>query len=105
MDATDAFFTQTIVGAPLTVLMGRRLRADDSSLQGLEIDLSSGNHRLSVAWQDWFVLNHADDTPGTPRKRPSLMRRKLERHALWVAVLGLLALVVTAVYWGAEQWS
>ena len=105
MDATDAFFTQTIVGAPLTVLMGRRLRADDSSLQGLDIDLSSGNSRLSTAWHDWFVLNHTEDAPGSPRKRPGRLRLKLERHALWLAIFGLVSLALTALYWGVVQWS
>lgn len=105
MDATDAFFTQTIVGAPLTVLMGRRLRADDSSLKGLDIDMSSGAGRLERTWHDWYVLNHAEDTPGTPRKRPGSLRRKLERHALWLAMVGLLSMAMTAIYWGVMQWS
>ncbi|MEX1167492.1 MAG: hypothetical protein WEK74_11615 [Hydrogenophaga sp.] len=105
MDDTDAFFTQTIVGAPLTVLMGRRLRADDSSLQGLEIDISAGTGRLSRIWQDWFVLNHEADIPGTPRKRPGALRRKLERHALWLGISGLLFLTLSVVFWGAVAWS
>lgn len=105
MDETDAFFTQTIVGAPLTVLMGRRLRPGDSSLQGLEIDLGSGKGRLTQAWRDWYVLNHADDAPGITRQRPGVLRRKLERHGLWMAILGFLCLALTAVFWGAMQWS
>ena len=105
MDATDAFFTQTIVGAPLTVMMGRRLRANDSSLQGLEIDLRTAERRLTSMWHDWFVLSHGDDTPGSIRKRPGLLRRKLERHALWLAILGLASLAITAAYWGLMQWS
>lgn len=105
MDATDAFFTQTIVGAPLTVMMGRRLHANDSSLQGLDIHLPRGEHRLTDMWNDWFVLNHAEDTPGSIRKRPGLLRRKLERHALWLALLGLASLGLTAIYWGVMLWN
>jgi len=105
MDATDAFFTQTIVGAPLSVMMGRRLRAENSGLQGLEVDMHTGDNRLTRVWHDWFVLNHTDDAPGSIRKRPGALRRKLERHALWVAILGLLSMATTAAYWGVMQWK
>jgi hypothetical protein len=105
MDATDAFFTQTIVGAPHTLLLGHRLSANDSSLQGLEINPNSGESRLTQAWRDWFILSHANDAPGTTRKRPDPLRRKLERHALSLAAVGLLSLAATAIYWGVMQWK
>ena len=47
MDSTDAFFTHTIVGAPLTVLLGRRQTLASLSSAGVEVDLAHGGHRLS----------------------------------------------------------
>ncbi len=104
MDETDAFFTQTIVGAPLTVLLGRRQSPSSLSADGLQIDLGSGETRLSRAWQEWVVLSHACDPVGQPRLRPSRWRRRLERHALLIALAGLLALAGSAVFWGVMAW-
>lgn len=105
MDSTDAFFTQTVVGAPYTVMLGRRMNLQDSELQGLEIGLSNGETRFTRLWQDWIVLSHESDAPGTPRKRPGRLRRSLERHALWVSMLGLIALLTTAGFWGFALWN
>jgi hypothetical protein len=105
MDETDAFFTQTIVGSPLTVLLGRRLDPTDAPTQGLAVVLSSGQTRLTRFWQDWVILSHACDPVGHPRMRPGKLRRFLERHALGIALLGLLALLGSAISWGLLQWS
>lgn len=105
MDETDAFFTQTIVGSPLTVLLGRRLDPTDAPTQGLAVGLSSGQTRLTSLWQDWVILSHACDPVGHPRMRPGKLRRFLERHALGIALLGLLALLGSAISWGLLQWS
>jgi hypothetical protein len=105
MDPTDVFFTQAIVGAPVTVMMGHRSGTDHTNSQGLEVNLATGENRLSRMWNDWLVLSHADDAPGTTRKRPGLLRRKMERHALWLAILGLFSMAMTAAYWGIMQWS
>lgn len=105
MDETDAFFTQTIVGAPFTVSLGRRRVAPRSPAQGLEIDPSSGASRLTQLWRDWVVLSHATDPAGRPRLRPSRVRGLLERHALWIALLGLLSLLASAVFWGVARWN
>ena len=105
MDETDAFFTQTIVGSPLTVLLGRRLDPNDAPTQGMAVALSSGQTRLTRFWQDWVILSHACDPVGHPRMRPSKLRRFLERHALGIALLGLLALLGSAISWGLLQWS
>lgn len=105
MDSTDAFFTHTIVGAPLSVLLGRRLTAADTPAQGLHVNLKDGQARLSPLWQEWVLLGHAGDRVGQPRLRPGRLRRLLERHALWLALAGLLALGGTAVFWGLMQWS
>lgn len=105
MDPTDAFFTQTVVGTPFTVLLGRRLNLHDSAFQGLDVNLATGENRLTRLWQEWIVLSHDSDTPGVPRKRPGRLRRWLERHALWLALLGLAALLATAAFWGMTLWK
>jgi hypothetical protein len=105
MDQTDAFFTHTIVGAPLTVLLGRRQTASASAQEGLMVDLHQGQERLSALWRDWVVLHHACDPVGTPRRRPRPLRLWLERHALWIAVCGLLTLLIGAVLCGVQAWS
>lgn len=105
MDETDAFFTQTIVGAPLSVLLGRRQGLPDSQATGLAVDMASGQTRLSTIWQEWAVLSHACDPVGRPRIRPGPVRRILERHALSIAILGLLALLGSAALLGYLQWS
>lgn len=105
MDNTDAFFTHTIVGAPLSVLLGRRQTAAEVQAQGLSVDLARGDTRLSRLWADWIVLSHACDPVGQPRLRPGAVRRHLERHALWVALLGVFALLASALLWGVMWWS
>jgi len=105
MEEADAFFTQTIVGAPFTVLLGRRLQPGSVENQGLEMNLTTGESRLSRVWQEWVVASHACDPVGQSRLRPGRVRRLLERHALWLAVLGLLSLAGSLVLWGITSWS
>lgn len=102
MDETDAFFTHTIVGAPFSVLMGRRLKAEEMVAQGMEVDMKAGTHRLSDSWHDWWVMSHAGDLPGRPRPRPGRLRLWLERHALWLALLGLTLSLSSGVLWMAR---
>jgi len=104
MDETDAFFTHTIVGSPFSVLMGRRLTAADIAAQGLDVDLAAGTHRLSDSWHDWWVVSHATDQPGRPRPRPGKLRLWLERHAIWLALLGLALSLSSATFWMTTQW-
>ncbi len=99
MDDTDAFFTQTIVGSPMSVLLGRRQDAARMAAQGLEVHLPTGVARLTAQWQEWVLLGHGSTPSGRPRQRPGLWRRRLERHALWLAALGLLCLAATALFW------
>jgi hypothetical protein len=105
MDQSDAFFTHTIVGAPLTVLLGRRQPLPTSPHGGMEIETGTGQSRLSRNWADWAVLSHACDPVGHPRMRPGPLRRRLERHALLIALAGLAALTGTAIFWGVQVWS
>ena len=104
MDETNAFFTQTIVGAPFSMPLGVRSTLNQTLKNGLRIEFGSGQSRLSQAWHDWWVLSHAGDAPGQPRIRPSRVRRWLERHALWLAMLGLVSLAASAVAWGIVFW-
>ncbi|MBA4214278.1 MAG: hypothetical protein C0449_14490 [Polaromonas sp.] len=105
MDDTDAFFTHTIVGAPLSVLLGRRQNVADPQAAGLRVDMARGENRLNRIWAEWIVLSHACDPVGRPRIRPGRLRRVLERHALWVALLGWLSLLGTAAFWGYQRWN
>jgi len=99
MNETDAFFTQTIVGAPFSVSLGRRLTKTQASQQGFAFDFETGQGRLTQAWQDWVVLSHVADPTGQPRRHPGALRRWLERQALWLAALGLFSLLVSALFW------
>lgn len=105
MDETDAFFTHTIVGAPLSVLLGRRQTTPQPSMPGLQVDLARGESRLADAWREWAVLSHAGDPAGRPRARPGRWRRWLERHALLIAVSGLLSWLASLATWGALAWN
>lgn len=107
MDDSDAFFTQTIVGPPLTVMMGRRqsLASPAPSPEGLELNLATTESRLTRLWREWLVLSHADDPAGQTRLRPGRIRRILERHALWIAMLGLTSLAISLIVWGLTTWN
>lgn len=105
MDETDAFFTQTVVGPPFTALMGRRRGPGAAGAEGLHLHLHTGESRLTQMWADWVVLSHACDPIGQPRLRPGKLRRVLERHALWVAVVGLVSLLLAMAMVGATLWS
>jgi hypothetical protein len=99
MDETDAFFTHTIVGAPFSVLLGRRQNPATASTQGLEVSLADGSAGLSDGWRSWVVLDHLDTPAGRPRRRPKRLRRWLERHALLIALFGMLMVVGSMLLW------
>lgn len=105
MDDNDAFFTQTIVGAPFSVLLGRQLEARRAQAEGAEMNMRSADARLSGGWTEWVVMRRAYDNVGLPRRRPGRLRRWLERHALWLALLGVLGMFVTGVFWGLTLWT
>ena len=105
MTETDAFFTHAIVGAPVTCILGRRLTRERADTLGLQVNLQSGETRLSQLWRDWVVLSHATDAVGQPRMRPGRVRGMLERNALVIAGLGLASWVAGAVAAGISLWK
>jgi hypothetical protein len=105
MSETDAFFTHTIVGAPMSVLLGRQVRPGRHVVpEGLLVDLTQGQAVLSPAWQSWGITTQACAPVGIPRMRPTRARRWLERHALVIAGTGLFCAMATAIYWGVSLW-
>ena len=105
MESTDLYFTQTIVGPAVSVVLGRHRRAVGKRPPGLEVDLHSGRRSFRGLWRDWIQLSHADDPAGLPRRRPGSLRRWLGRHALWIAVRGLLSLGASVVFWLLALWG
>ena len=105
MDDTDAFFTLTIVGAPTTWMLGRRLSATQARAQGVRVDLDSGRVRLSRAWRDLALPGHEAGVDGRPRRRPGPAMRWLARHALPIAALGLAGLAASAIVLGVAAWA
>jgi len=96
MDEQDAFFTQAVVGAPFSVLLGRQMSPPALKAQGIELPVDGGAPRVSPAWQPWVIERLASLPAGVPRPRPRGLRRWLERHALAIAWLGLASLIVGA---------
>ncbi|MBL8328533.1 MAG: hypothetical protein JNJ71_06750 [Rubrivivax sp.] len=96
MKDVDAYFTQTVVGAPFSTVLGTRLRPGGArGAVALSVQLDAGAERLSEAWQD-SVLLHADAIG--PRPLPRGWRAWLERHALLVAGLGLVCLGTSLIW-------
>jgi len=105
MSDSDAFFTQTIVGAPMSVLLGRQLiRSGGRESEGLRIDLAAGTNVLSPSWKSWIINTQACAPVGVPRMRPSRWKRWLERYALVIAAAGLLGLLASALHWSLTSW-
>lgn len=105
MNDSDAFFTHTIVGAPFSVLLGRRRPGTGATAAGIEVDLAGADVRLGTPWQDAFILGRAADARGLPRRRPGAGLRWLERHALAVAGVGLGALAAALLLTGWRLWT
>lgn len=105
MDSIDTFFTQTVVGPPLTVWLGRRHHTGTSGREGLNVNFRTGESRLSQMWADWTILSNVWDPVGQPRRRPNRLRRELERHALLLALLGLASLLVALVVVVVMVWK
>lgn len=97
MDEQDAFFTQAVVGAPFSVLLGRQMSPPALKAQGIELPVDGGTPRISPAWQPWVIERLASLPAGIPRARPRSPRRWLERHALAIALLGVACLIAGAL--------
>jgi hypothetical protein len=89
----DEFFTLSIVGAPFSVVLGRR--RGTAAATGVEVPTEGGGARLRAGWSDGVVLPGARGRL-VPRERPGRVRIALERHALWIAASGLVSLVTGA---------
>lgn len=105
MDDTEAFFTRTVIGPPISVVLGRRQRHASSRVGGLDVQLDGPGHRLTQAWRDWLIASHEGDPAGLPRRRPGALRRWLERHALALALAGLASLVTGLALMGITAWK
>ena len=91
MNDVDAFFTHTVVGGPQTVFLGRRAQPHTPSAPGLRVNLTQGHIALEERWHgNMWLLEHAAQPAGRPRRRPGRWRACLERYALLIAVTGLL---------------
>jgi hypothetical protein len=104
MTEADAFFTQTIVGAPMSVLLGRRVARPVATGEGLQAAMNAGEVSLSAGWREWVINTRACAPVGQPRLRPGTWRRRLERHAFWIGSLGLISLAASALVWGLLRW-
>jgi hypothetical protein len=105
MNDSEIFFCQTIVGSAHSVVMGKKIYLSPYPSAGLRIDLQTGESRLSSIWQSWLLHNRFDQATH-PRRMPSRVQLWLERHALIVAVCGLVGvLFATAlVSWSWWLW-
>jgi hypothetical protein len=104
MDDTDRYFTHTIVGAPVTLVLGERATPPAQAapvFSGVEVSARDGSRSLSAIWREDVVLRRPGDPwqAGTPRRWPGPGRRWVERHALWLGVSGWTAALAVAVTW------
>ena len=74
MDEQDAYFTHTIVGAPFSLLMGRRMGSEAAQAAGVAVEPDTGATRLGPAWQVWAIDRVQDWPAGMPRRRPHPVR-------------------------------
>lgn len=94
---SDAFFTLTIVGAPFSVPLGRRVTGARPRPEGLEVPLDGKVVRFSQGWRDHALMSPVSLVSGRHRQ-PSRLRRWVERQALIFAVLGWATAAATAAW-------
>ena len=103
--ATNLFFTETIVGRPVSLMLGRRetLRARP----GVDYEPRMGM-RLAQFWQDDLENNqwrYAAKFGSPVQARAGGARLFLERHALRLALLALLVMVIAPLLYLASAWQ
>lgn len=102
--ATDVFFTETIVGRPLSLPLGRR--AAWRSSEGLQV--SRAGTSLAQHWREDLENNawrYALPLRSAVQRKAGGWRLFLERHALRVAVLALLVMVIAPLAYLAAAWQ
>ena len=101
MDPTDLNFTNSIVGSPMSVVLGKRAEPRDWAETGVTIDMRDSRRIPGRNWTEWMILRGENEWIGLVRKRPSAKRLWLERHGLLIAGLGLFLLVaeLAALAW------
>lgn len=111
MHETDLYFTHTIVGAPLTLALGKPQQLPALHRDALTISARTGRQELGEDWRQWFSVYTRGQAPvGYPWRVPSRFRRFLMRYALLLAISGWLACALLAVavvgVWahGSAQW-
>lgn len=98
MTDEDIFFTHTVVGQAMSIEMGRPMDRKNAQAHvqasGSQVGFVDGHFSLSQAWKEWCLIQGAYPYAGLPRRRPGRFRRRLERHALILASVGLLMLLL-----------
>ena len=109
MQDADLYFTHTIVGAPMTVVLGRPQRTPAHHAGAMVLDAGTGRAQLTPSWGEWLAARTAMLAPiGTPWRRPGKVRRFVARHALllacsgWLVALGLAVAIAIAI---ASGWT
>lgn len=97
MSDIDAYFTQSIVGAPFSAALGRRAAAASERTVGVEMATDGTVAQLKGFWRDEVLIGTSAAGPFM-RRIPSLQRRWLERHALVIAMLSLTFGVLSLLY-------
>ena len=91
MQDADLYFTQTIVGAPVTVPLGPPLRRAARHAAALAIDPKTGSTVLTPDWAEWLDARTQAMAPvGTGWRRPGAVRRFLVRRTVLVSASGWL---------------
>lgn len=103
------FFTHTIVGSALSVPLGNGFTRATSGQSGLQVNMRNASTSIDEVWKDWVLLQGAYPYVGRPRRAQGSVRRSLERHALLIASLAVLALagavIAIAVIFGLPIWN
>lgn len=99
MTDQDIFFTHTVVGQAMSIELGRRISRKDlrrqGTLQALAANMETATFDLPQIWTDWCLIQGAYPYTGLPRRRPGVIGRWLARHALILAVVGLVMVLMS----------